>query len=177
MVDNCQQNFPRLWWPRCSIQQHQMYCHIHQPGLCRNMITHKDVAIMQRWRKTSARDDGNREPQQLSNESRRPCNSAKQLIYLARITDERPYTRQFELKLRRQYHMCLQQNSQISSTTARRDRISWYGRLADFSSDDLFDGQRIEGHDHCSNFTKYSLHSLPMSHSRGGKMSNWLPKH
>ena len=69
--------------------------------------------------------------------------------------------------------------SHVSATkfvdfTARSDRPSQPGRLANFSGDaffyDLFDGQRIEGHNLYSHFTKCPLLSLPLSHTKGGKM-------
>ena len=70
--------------------------------------------------------------------------------------------------------MCQQQNSQISSAAARRDRILWHGRLADFSLDeaswyDLIVRELIEGHYPCSKFTTCPLLSLLLSHTGGGK--------
>ena len=69
----------------------------------------------------------------------------------------------------------LQQNSQMASSTTRRYRISCHGRLADTSRPkascyDLFNGQRIEVYDPCSNFTQFPRLSLPLSHTGGGKM-------
>ena len=115
-----------------------------------------------KWSKTSVRDDGEIKKQHFDHHEN---------VLLAMVIDEQPHIRQFELKSWRQYDMCLQQNSQISSATARRDRISWHDRSSDISSDDascydLLDEQRIEGHEPGSNFTKCPLPSLPLSHTQ-----------
>ena len=95
------------------------------------------------------------------------------IVPLAILTDVRPHTyKAIRTQIVKAYQMRLQQNSLISSATARHDRISWRGWLTDFihdeaSSYDLFDGQRIEEHDLCPNFFKAYHLSLLLSHTWG----------
>ena len=89
---------------------------------------------------------------------------------LAMITYERPHLRQFDLKSWRQYHMCLQHNSQISNwlniiTLSTGRLLPWQSLCYD-----QFDERKNEGYDPCSKFNNCPLLSLPLSHTAGGNM-------